>query len=415
MDPKQLQIKNFTYALPDERIAVYPLADRDASKLLVFKKGKILEDVYRNIALHLPEGSLLVLNDTKVVEARLLFQKPTGGSIEIFCLAPHTQYADITTAMTQKSKVWWNCLIGGASKWRHGAVLEKKMDTGKGTIILQASIAERLPDSFTVEMRWEPAGLSFAEILHYAGVIPLPPYIKREADEKDEERYQTIYARQQGSVAAPTAGLHFTESIFQSLSKRKIEYDFVTLHVGAGTFKPVKSDSMKDHIMHAEFIDVRYETIEKLLQNTGKIFCVGTTSLRTVESLYWMGVKIKRDKDLAVDQLPITQWEVYDGLATYKIPARESLLALLEWMKHRKMERLVTQTQIIMAPGYDFNIISGLITNFHQPQSTLLLLVAAIIGEDWKRVYRYALENDYRFLSYGDGCLLFTRATETQA
>ena len=408
MNPKQLQIKDFTYTLPGERIAIYPLADRDASKLLVYKQGNITEDIYRNIALHLPEGALLVLNDTRVVEARLLFQKPTGGNIEIFCLAPHTQYADISTAMLQKQMVWWNCLVGGASKWKRGAVLEKKIAMGKGNIVVQASIAERLPDSFTVEIRWEPGDLSFAEILHYAGVIPLPPYIKREADKKDEERYQTIYARQQGSVAAPTAGLHFTERIFQSLSKRHIETDFVTLHVGAGTFKPVKSESMQDHVMHAEFIDVHYETIKKLLQNAGRVFCVGTTSLRTVESLYWMGVKIKKDTGLTVDELPITQWEVYEELAAYKVPAQESLLALLEWMERRKMNRLLTQTQIIIAPGFDFNIISGLVTNFHQPQSTLLLLVAALIGKDWETVYQYALENDFRFLSYGDGCLLFT-------
>ena len=408
MNPKQLQIKDFTYTLPEERIAIYPLADRDASKLLIYKQGNISEDVYHNIALHLPEGAFLVLNDTRVMEARLLFQKPTGGNIEIFCLAPHTQYADITTAMFQKHRVWWNCLIGGASKWKRRTVLEKKIAAGKDNIILQASIAERSADNFTVEMHWEPGNLSFAEILHYAGVIPLPPYIKREADKKDAERYQTIYARQQGSVAAPTAGLHFTENIFQSLGKRHIEHDFVTLHIGAGTFKPVKSESMQDHIMHAEFIDVHYETIEKLLQNTGKVFCVGTTSLRTVESLYWMGVKIKRDADITVDKLAITQWEVYEELGAHKIPVHESLLAVLEWMEYRDMKRLLTQTQIIMAPGYDFNIISGLITNFHQPQSTLLLLIAALIGDDWKKVYSYALENNFRFLSYGDGCLLFT-------
>ncbi|HRP54944.1 S-adenosylmethionine:tRNA ribosyltransferase-isomerase [Agriterribacter sp.] len=408
MDPKQLQIKDFTYTLPENRIAVYPLADRDASKLLVYKRGNISEDVYRNIARHLPEEAFLVLNDTRVVEARLLFQKATGGNIEIFCLAPHTQYADITAAMLQKHRVWWNCLIGGASKWKRGTVLEKKVAAGKGTIVVQASVAERLPDSFTVEMRWEPGNLSFAEVLHYAGTIPLPPYIKREADKEDEERYQTIYARQQGSVAAPTAGLHFTENIFQSLGKKHIEHDFVTLHVGAGTFKPVKSESMKDHVMHAEFMDVRYETIEKLLQSTGKIFCVGTTSLRTVESLYWMGVKLKRNAGLAVNDLPITQWEVYEELAAYKIPARESLKAVLKWMEQRSMKRLITQTRIIIAPGYDFNIISGLITNFHQPKSTLLLLVAAITGNDWEKVYRYGLENNFRFLSYGDGCLLFT-------
>ncbi|HTN06682.1 S-adenosylmethionine:tRNA ribosyltransferase-isomerase [Agriterribacter sp.] len=413
MDPKQLQIKDFTYALPENRIAAYPLASRDASKLLVYEQGNITEDVYHHIAGYLPEGALLLLNDTRVVEARLLFQKPTGGSIEIFCLSPHARYADVTTAMLQKNRVWWNCLIGGASKWKRGAVLEKKIVTGTGDIILKALLAERLPDSFTVEMQWEPGDLSFADILHHAGVMPLPPYIKREADENDRERYQTIYARQEGSVAAPTAGLHFTNDIFQSLRDKHIAHDFVTLHVGAGTFKPVKAERMEDHAMHTEFIDVRYETIEKLLQNTGKVFCVGTTSLRTVESLYWMGVKVKQHEGIDVDSLAITQWEVYEILSAYTVPADESLLALLGWMKRRHMNRLLTQTQILIAPGYPFKIISGLITNFHQPQSTLLLLVAALIGEQWKAVYRYALENNFRFLSYGDGCLLFTGAKET--
>lgn len=413
MDPKQLQIKDFTYALPENRIAAYPLAGRDASKLLVYKQGNISEDVYRNIALHLPEGALLVLNDTRVVEARLIFQKPTGGSIEIFCLSPHARYADVTTAMLQKNRVWWNCLIGGASKWKRGAVLEKKIATGTVDIVLKALLIERLPDSFTIEMQWEPGDLSFAEVLHHAGVIPLPPYIKREADENDRERYQTIYARQEGSVAAPTAGLHFTDSIFQSLSDKAIAHDFVTLHVGAGTFKPVKADRMQDHAMHAEFIDVRYEIIEKLLHHAGKVFCVGTTSLRTVESLYWMGVKVKQNPDIDVDDLVIAQWEVYETFAAHAIPVDESLQALLEWMKRRNMKRLLTQTQIMIAPGYFFKIISGLITNFHQPQSTLLLLVAALIGERWKEMYNYALENDFRFLSYGDGCLLFAGAKGT--
>ena len=412
MDPKQLQIKDFTYALPENSIAAYPLASRDASKLLVYEHGNIAEDVYHNIAGYLPEGALLILNDTRVVEARLLFQKPTGGGIEIFCLSPHARYPDVTTAMLQKNKVWWNCLIGGASKWKQGAILEKKIATGIGDITLKALLVERLPDSFTIEMQWEPGDLSFADILHHAGVLPLPPYIKREADENDRQRYQTIYARQEGSVAAPTAGLHFTDNIFQLLQRKHIEHDFVTLHVGAGTFKPVKAERMQDHTMHAEFIDVRYEVIEKLLHHTGKIFCVGTTSLRTIESLYWMGVKVKQDANIDPDNLMISQWEVYEKLAAHNIPADESLQALLEWMKRRHITRLLTQTQIIIAPGYLFKIISGLITNFHQPQSTLLLLVAALIGENWKEVYRYALENNFRFLSYGDGCLLFTGAKE---
>lgn len=406
MDPKQLQIKSFNYTLPEKSIAIYPLADRDASKLLVYQQGNIIQDAYRHIATHLPEGALMILNDTRVMEARLLFQKPTGGAIEIFCLAPHTRYADITTAMLQRNRVWWNCMIGGASKWKRGTVLEKKITTDAGMLVLKASVIERLPGSFTVEMEWEP-DLSFAEMLHYAGVIPLPPYIKRKADSSDKERYQTIYARQEGSVAAPTAGLHFTDEVFRSLKARQIEHDFVTLHVGAGTFKPVKAERMQDHAMHAEYMDVRYETIEKLLHNTGKIFCVGTTSLRTVESLYWMGVKIKQYAGISAADLAITQWEVYETLAAKRIPANEALLALLEWMKLGHMRRLVIPTRILIAPGYTFSIASGLITNFHQPQSTLLLLVAALIGENWKQVYDYALGHDFRFLSYGDGCLLY--------
>lgn len=408
MNPKQLYIKDFTYHLPEERIARYPLAERHASKLLVYKNGKISEDQYFNIADHLPPGALLILNDTRVVEARILFQKSSGGTIEIFCLSPHQQYPDVTTAMFQKGKVWWNCLVGGASKWKRGIVLEKKMVVKGLDVVLRASIVERLPESFTIEMTWIPAGLSFAEILHYAGVIPLPPYIRREADSNDEERYQTIYAVQQGSVAAPTAGLHFSEHIFQSLDAKNIERDFVTLHVGAGTFKPVKCGQMQDHVMHHEFIDVRYEAIEKLMEHAGRIFCAGTTSLRTIESLYWMGVKIKQSPGINADGLIITQWEVYDELAKHQIPASESLSILLNWMKRRQMKKLLSQTQILIAPGYRFNLISGLITNFHQPQSTLLLLVAALIGKDWIKVYDYALENDFRFLSYGDGCLLFT-------
>ncbi|HEX5024175.1 MAG TPA: S-adenosylmethionine:tRNA ribosyltransferase-isomerase [Agriterribacter sp.] len=408
MNPKELQIKDFIYPLPEQRIARYPLPERDASKLLVCKNGQISEDKYFNIAAHLPADALMILNDTRVVEARLLFQKPSGGVIEIFCLAHHEQYADVTTAMFQKGRVWWNCLVGGASKWKRGMVLEKRIGIKGTEIILRASIVERLPESFTIEMDWVPTDLSFAEILHYAGVMPLPPYIKREADINDEERYQTIYALQQGSVAAPTAGLHFTEHIFQSLDAKHIERDFVTLHVGAGTFKPVKSEQMQDHVMHHEFIDVRYETIEKLIERIGRIFCVGTTSLRTIESLYWMGVKIKQSPGIPADGLIINQWEVYENLAAHKIPVSESLSLLLNWMRDHQMKKLLSQTQILIAPGYRFNVTSGLITNFHQPQSTLLLLVAALIGDDWKKVYAYALDNDFRFLSYGDGCLLFT-------
>lgn len=407
MHPQYLSIQDFTYELPENRIAQHPLNKRDASKLLVYKSGKISEDIYSNISHYIPAESLLVFNNTRVIEARLKFKKTSGGIIEIFCLSPHVQYPDITTAMLQHGKVWWNCLIGGASKWKTGLILEKEIPYPGGNIVLNATIVERNAENFVVELIWQPAAFSFAEILHFAGEIPLPPYMKRGVEKEDEQRYQTIYAEHNGSVAAPTAGLHFTDSIFTSLSKKNIATDFLTLHVGAGTFKPVKAAHMQDHVMHAEYIDVNKTSIEKIKHNIGNIFCVGTTSLRTVESLYWMGVKIKQQPGITENNLTIYQWEVYDNFNLLNIPAEEALDALLQWMHQNKLQRLVTQTQILIAPGYVFKIIKGLITNFHQPQSTLLLLVAALIGEDWRTVYNYALANDFRFLSYGDGCLLF--------
>lgn len=407
MHPRHLTIQDFTYDLPENRIAQHPLSKRDDSKLLIYKSGKIAEDIYHNITEYLPAGSLLIFNDTRVIEARLKFRKETGGEIEVFCLSPHSRYHDITGAMLQCGKVWWNCLIGGASKWKHGMQLEKHINTPAGNIVLKASIVERNPENFVVELSWEPANFSFAEVLHLSGEIPLPPYMKRNAEAEDALRYQTIYAMHDGSVAAPTAGLHFTDSIFESFSKKDIATEFVTLHVGAGTFKPVKAASMQDHDMHAEFIEVDRVAIERLRNYDGAIFCVGTTSLRTIESLYWMGVKVMKRPGITEDELVISQWEVYDDLNADNITAKESLDALLDWMQTNNLKKLITQTQILIAPGYSFKIINGLITNFHQPQSTLLLLVAALIREDWRKVYDYALENNFRFLSYGDGCLLF--------
>lgn len=406
-NPQNLSIKDYTYSLPEERIAKYPLAERDASRLLVYNNGNITTDTYRSLSTYLPQNALLVFNNTKVVEARLLFQKPTGGAIEIFCLEPPSQYADITTAMSQRQTVLWQCLVGGASKWKAGQILEKKIQLASHEIILLASFVEKRNDSFIIELSWTPAHLSFAEVLHQVGAIPLPPYIKRTVEESDTERYQTVYAQTDGSVAAPTAGLHFTETIFKELDKKFILKDFVTLHVGAGTFKPVSSNTMQEHEMHAEWIDVSKEFIQNLLNNLEEaIVAVGTTSLRTVESLYWLGVK-SRDSSITKHQpLQLSQWEAYE-LASKNISVRESLQSLLDWMQKSKMERLVAKTQILIAPGYTFKIIKGLITNFHQPQSTLLLLVAALIGNDWKKVYSFALQNDFRFLSYGDGSLLW--------
>ena len=411
-DPKKLSIKDFTYSLPEEKIAKYPLTERDASRLLIYKDGNITEDIYKNIADHVPADSLIVFNDTKVVEARLLFQKPSGGVIEIFCLEPHEQYKDITTAMMQRGEVLWQCLIGGASKWKHGQILEKKIHTVTRELILTAKYIEKRNDSFIVGLSWQPQSVSFAEILHYAGAIPLPPYIKRNAESTDSERYQTVYAHYEGSVAAPTAGLHFTSQVFESLKNKNIDTAFVTLHVGAGTFKPVKAEIMNDHEMHAEFIDVSKETIELILNSIDKnIIAAGTTSLRTIESLYWLGVreKIKSQKSKVKstrEVIELDQWEVYD-MAEQNISAKDGLLFLLQWMEENKAERLIAKTKIIIAPGYKPRIVKGLITNFHQPQSTLLLLVAALIGNSWREVYNYALENNFRFLSYGDGSLLW--------
>jgi S-adenosylmethionine:tRNA ribosyltransferase-isomerase len=408
-DPKNISIKAYTYNLPEERIAKYPLTKRDASKLLIYQQGIIEENIYSNIATYIPANSLLIFNDTKVIEARLLFQKPTGGVVEIFCLAPHEQYTDINTAMMQKKKVQWQCLIGGASKWKQGQILKKKIKTGDKEIILQAIYVEKRFDCFVIELSWSPDNLSFAEVLHYAGDIPLPPYIKREVEESDAERYQTIYAHYDGSVAAPTAGLHFTKDIFEKLKTKNIQRDFVTLHVGAGTFKPVKSETMQEHKMHAEFIDISKETIKNVLQNLGNnIVAVGTTSLRTIESLYWLGIKTKLNPFLNLSSLNISQWEAYD-LIEHEITVEVALQSLLAWMKKNTKERLITKTKILIASRYQAKIVKGLITNFHQPQSTLLLLVAAFIGEDWKRVYDYALKNNFRFLSYGDGSLLWRK------
>ena len=402
MHPKHLSIKDFSYYLPENKIAFHPLGERDSSKLLAYKNGSVTESTYKNIADFIPPDSLLVFNNTKVVEARLLFEKPSGGVIEIFCLEPHEQYAHITTAMLQQRKVLWKCLIGGASKWKHGQVLEEKIRE----LILHCKFVEKRTDDFIVELTWN-SDLSFAEVLHQAGTIPLPPYIKRRAESEDAERYQTVYAKLDGSVAAPTAGLHFTPSIFEKLKEKNIQSEFITLHVGAGTFKPVKANKMEGHEMHAEFFEVSKETIEHLINNLDKtIIAVGTTSLRTIESLYWLGVKqsIVDNRELVV--IEVNQWEAYEFDLASMSP-KDALSALLEWMKENNLDKLIAKTQIIIAPGYKPKIVKGLVTNFHQPQSTLLLLVAALIGEDWRKVYDYALENNFRFLSYGDGSLLF--------
>ncbi|MEP6846008.1 MAG: S-adenosylmethionine:tRNA ribosyltransferase-isomerase [Panacibacter sp.] len=406
MHPKRLFIKDFLYHLPEDRIAKYPLPQRDESKLLVYKDGSIKTDIYSHLDAYIPENALLVFNNTKVVEARLIFKKPTGSNIEIFCLEPGELYADITTAMLQKGKVLWKCLVGGARKWKDEPLI-KMIESNSGTITLSAKKIEKFSDYFLVEFNWEDDSLSFSEVLHVAGSMPLPPYLNRDAEEADKERYQTIYAKCNGSVAAPTAGLHFTERLFKKLNSKNIARDFVTLHVGAGTFKPVNTETMQDHEMHTEFIEINASLITNILQHIDEtIIAVGTTSLRTIESLYWLGVKTILHKAITIDVLQVNQWDGYD-LNAENITPKEALTSLIHWMQQNNLSKLITKTQIIIAPGYGLKVAKALVTNFHQPQSTLLLLVAAIIGGDWKKVYNYAMENDFRFLSYGDGCLLY--------
>ncbi len=400
MNPRKISISDFTYQLPDDKIALHPLAQRDASKLLVYKEGLIKEDIYQNIHDHLPQNSLLIFNNTKVIKARILFTKSTGAVIEIFLLEPYQ--ADYTSTLTATRTCKWKCFIGGVAKWKE-AVLKKELSAAG--LELEAVLVEKITDAYVVELSWT-GNISFAEIIDQAGNIPLPPYIKRKTADEDSTRYQTIYAMHNGSVAAPTAGLHFSDTVFSQLDKKNIKKEFVTLHVGAGTFKPVKASSMEAHEMYAEWIDVNIASIENIITNlTNTIVAVGTTSLRTIESLYWLGVKTVLDP--SVQQLHLSQWEVYDRLAAADIPVKDALLGLIDWLKQNKQQQLFTHTQILIAPGYTFKIAKALITNFHQPQSTLLLLVSAAIGSDWKKVYDYALENNFRFLSYGDGSLLF--------
>lgn len=401
-DPKNISILDFTYELPAERIALHPLPERDVSKLLIYKNGNIQQDICKNIDTHLPNDSLLVFNNTKVIKARIRFQKSSGGVIEIFCLEPDEMINEYSHVMNQRKSVRWKCMIGGVSKWKNG-----NLEFGIGNWVLTASLKEKLSDAYVVEFSWTPADLRFAEVLERCGDIPLPPYIKRKTEQEDTERYQTIYAEDEGSVAAPTAGLHFTKTIFNKLAAKHIQTDFVTLHVGAGTFKPVKAATMLDHEMHAEWIDISTELIEKLENQADKfIVAVGTTSLRTLESLYWMGVKATLQPSLK--QITINQWEVYEApLSASTLSIKESLSALLIWLKQNNLRRLFTQSQILIAPGYTFKMAKAIVTNFHQPQSTLLLLVAAAVGDDWQWIYNYALLNDFRFLSYGDGSLLF--------
>lgn len=405
MKVQEIRIEEYQYDLPEERIAKYPLAQRDASKLLLFRQNKLSEDTYSNIAQYIPEGALMLFNNTKVIPARLLMAKPTGGIVEIFCLEP---LGELSVEMAKHGECEWKCLVGGAKKWKEGLVSATWGTEPDQIHQLSAEILERSSSHFSIKFRWQPAEYTFAEVLSSIGQIPLPPYLDREAEELDRERYQTIYADFEGSVAAPTAGLHFTQAVFFQLENKNIDLDFITLHVGAGTFKPVSAATIGHHDMHAEYFDVSRDLLQKLIsahQTQRPVVAVGTTTLRTLESLYLMGCKLLKNSNLDRETLEIRQWDAYE-LEREKIPVENALQALLEWLDSSQFSRLVAKTKLLIAPGYPVKMISGLCTNFHQPGSTLLLLVAALVGEEWKKMYQYALDHEFRFLSYGDGCYI---------
>lgn len=404
MHPKAISISDYTYDLPADKIALHPVHPRDRSKLLIYNKKQISEDIYSRLPNHLPENATLVFNDTRVIHSRLLFPKKTGAVIEIFCLEPSGEFTDHEHFFARRGSARWKCMIGKAGKWKEKYLTRTFRREGQ-EIRLRAELIDRLPDAYVVELTWTPENITHGEIINAAGVVPLPPYIKRKADRSDESDYQTVYSEHDGSVAAPTAGLHFTQELMQNLRKEDIPTLFTTLHVGAGTFKPVTSDTMEGHVMHDEWMVLTPRFLEQLLEQEGRcVICVGTTACRTLESIYRMGNKIINHPETKVTDLRISQWEAYEPAPVHEPTAAVS--ALLNRINDLGLDHLLIETGIIIAPGYTFGLVDGLITNFHMPQSTLLLLVAALVGEDWRKIYEYALGHDFRFLSYGDGSLL---------
>lgn len=397
---KDISIEEYDYLLPDSQIAKYPLQQRDKARLLYFDGKRIKDEIFSDLPKLLDENYLLVFNDTKVVMARLFFRKATGSIIEVFCLEPIAPN-DFQLSFSQTQTTTWKCLIGNNKKWKEETLSRTKEINGQ-SVTLTAKRKEPIKESWIIEFSWDK-GLSFAEVMQNFGVIPLPPYLNRESKESDKTDYQTVYAHFDGSVAAPTAGLHFTDTTFADLRTKNIKTDFVTLHVGAGTFKPVTTEKIGDHAMHTEKITIPQSVVTNLLSYIYKeTICVGTTSVRTIESLYWYGVKLI-ESNFSQTEVDIKQWYSYESHK--EISTLESLTAILEYMDKEKIEYLVGQTQLIIAPSYRYRMVKGMITNFHQPRSTLLLLVSAMIGEDWKKVYSHALKENYRFLSYGDCCL----------
>lgn len=400
---QQIRIEEYDYPLPDERIAKFPLAKRDESKLLLYKDGQVSESVFKHIADYLPAGSLLVYNNTRVIQARLLFQKATGARIEVFCLEPAEPH-DYALIFQQTERCSWICLVGNLKKWKDGFLTKKVAIQGE-EVILSAEKKESHGDSHRIEFTWDNPKYTFADLLDAAGVLPIPPYLHRETEKSDLVTYQTVYSKIKGSVAAPTAGLHFTPEVLADVDAHGIGREEVTLHVGAGTFKPVKSETIEGHEMHTEFISVRRSSVERIQKNLGKIIAVGTTSVRTLESLYYIGVKLASHPDATSEELVVNQWMPYEA-ENNRIPVAEALQHILDYLDRHQADKLVTATQIIIAPGYEFKVVRGIITNFHQPKSTLLLLISAFVKGNWRTIYDYALSHDFRFLSYGDSSLL---------
>ena len=403
IDPRHIHISDYSYPLPDERIAKFPIARRDHSKLLIYNKGEVSSDVFYNLPQYLPKGALMVFNNTKVIQARMHFRKDTGALIEVFLLEP-ADPSDYELMFQTTDHCAWYCLVGNLKKWKEGT-LRREVEIHGQTIVVCATRGELHGTSHRIDFEWT-GDFSFAEIIDVMGELPIPPYLNRETQESDKTTYQTVYSKIKGSVAAPTAGLHFTPEVLADLDAHGIQREELTLHVGAGTFKPVKSEEIEGHEMHTEYVSVRRDTIQKLIDHEGSAIAVGTTSVRTLESLYYMGLKVMRDPSLNENQLHVAQWEPYGEVRSGEVKSVEALKALLAWMDARALTVLHSSTQIIIAPGYDYHIVKMLVTNFHQPQSTLLLLVSAFVKGDWHKIYDYALSHDFRFLSYGDSSLL---------
>ncbi len=401
-DTKHIHISDYNYNLPDERIAKFPLPVRDQSKLLVYRNGEISETRFTSLPDYVEPGTLMIFNNTKVIQARLHFRKETGALIEIFCLEP-IQPNDYALNFQQTEHAAWLCMIGNLKKWKEGT-LTRRMTVKGQDITLTATRGEARGTSHWVDFTWDNPSVTFADILEMFGELPIPPYLNRETQESDKETYQTVYSKIKGSVAAPTAGLHFTQRVLDALRAKGADLEEVTLHVGAGTFKPVKSEEIEGHEMHTEYISVSKGSIEKLIAHEGKALAVGTTSVRTLESLYYIGVTLSQHPDAQEADLHVRQWQPYETHPT--LSATEALKHILHYMERHRLDALHTSTQIIIAPGYEYKVVKRMITNFHQPQSTLLLLVSAFVKGDWKRIYDYALSHNFRFLSYGDSSLL---------